>query len=229
MRALASIGSTDKNITTFCFNGQTALCQYVERDPQAGTLTRVFNPYLNIAQVKVRGVDFEAQYLAHPTWITQMSQTLAIRAFASRLIERSNIPTPGAPTVHLEGGFDNSGLFNLYPSWKGNLSLAYTFGSWTAQVSEEWISDSKINTTWVEGRDVDDNRLPNYLNTNFKLGYSGAMLGDHNWDVALYVTNLFDRDPIGFPSYNSRTGSQVVSNNYDAYGRSYALGLNFRW
>ncbi len=31
------------------------------------------------------------------------------------------------------------------------------------------------------------------------------------------------------PSYNSRTGSQFVSNNYDAYGRSYDLSINFRW
>src|SRR5262249_49592919 len=48
-----------QNITTYCYNGQTELCKYVERDPQAGTLTRVFNPFLNIAQVKVRGIDFE--------------------------------------------------------------------------------------------------------------------------------------------------------------------------
>jgi iron complex outermembrane recepter protein len=225
--AVGQLGT--QNITTFCFQGQSALCQYVERDPGANTLTRVFNPFLNIAEVKVRGIDYELQYLAHPTWMTQQSQTFAIRAFASRLIERSNIPTPGAPKVRLEGGFDNTGLFNLYPSWKGNLSMAYTVGAWTAQVSEEWISDSKINTTWIEGRDVDDNTLPNYLNTNLKIGYSGEMSGDHNWDVALYVTNLFDRDPIVIPNYNSRTGSQVISNNYDAYGRSFALGMNFRW
>ncbi len=31
------------------------------------------------------------------------------------------------------------------------------------------------------------------------------------------------------PNYNSRTGSQLVSDNYDAYGRSYELSLNFRW
>src|SRR6185312_17095153 len=93
----------------FCFNGQTALCQYVERDPQAGTLTRVFNPYLNIAQVKVRGIDFEAQYLAHPALLPNLSQTLAIRGFAARLLERSNIPTPGAPQVRVDGGFDPNG------------------------------------------------------------------------------------------------------------------------
>jgi outer membrane receptor protein involved in Fe transport len=217
-----------QNITTFCYQGQTALCQYVERDPQAGTLTRVLNPYLNIAEVRVRGMDLEAQYVAHPEWISQRPQTFSIRAFASRLFERSNIPTPGAPTVHLEGGFDNPGT-TLYPTWKGNLAVAYTVGSWTVQVVEEWISDVKINTTWVEGVDVDDNTLPNYLNTNFKLAYSGEMIGDHTWEVALFVTNLFDKDPIVIPSYSSRLGSQTVSNNYDAYGRSYALGVNFSW
>jgi outer membrane receptor protein involved in Fe transport len=220
-----------QNITTFCFTGQTSLCQYVERDPQALTLTRVFNPYLNIAQVKVRGIDFEAQYLTSPEWITTRPQTFAVRAFASRLLERTNIPTPGAPPVHLEGGFDLNAIGGpqLYPTWKGNLSVAYTLGAWTAQVSEEWISRSKLNVMWVEGVDIDDNWLSAYLNTNLKLGYNAAMSGDHNWDVALYVTNLFDKDPIIVPRYDSRLGSQFISNNYDAYGRSYALGINFSW
>jgi hypothetical protein len=31
------------------------------------------------------------------------------------------------------------------------------------------------------------------------------------------------------PSYNSRTGSQTISNNYDAYGRRYVLGVNYRY
>jgi outer membrane receptor protein involved in Fe transport len=225
--AIGQLGT--QNITQFCFDGQTTLCQYVERDPQAGTLTRVFNPYLNIAQVKVRGVDLELQHVSNPEWFTKRPQTFAVRAFASRLLERSNIPTPGAPEVRLDGGFDNSGLFLLYPTWKGNMSVAYTVGPWTAQLSEEWISRSKINTQWVEGVDVDDNWLPNYFNTDLKLGYGGEMFGDHPWDVALYVTNLFDRDPMIIPNYNSRTGSQFVSNNYDAYGRTYALGVNFKW
>ncbi len=218
-----------QNITTFCFQGQTALCQYVQRDPLTGTLTRVFNPYLNIAQVKVRGVDLEAQYLAHPSLFSHLPQTLTLRAFASRLLERSNIPTPGAPPVRLDGGFDNSGLFLLYPTWKGNMSVAYGVGSWTGQVLEEWISKSKINTTWVEGVDVDKNWLPNYFNTNFKLAYSGSVLGDHTWEISLFVTNLFNKSPMIIPNYNSRTGSQLVSDNYDAYGRSYEVGFNYRW
>jgi iron complex outermembrane recepter protein len=220
-----------QNITQYCYTGQTSLCQYVVRDPLAGTLTRVFNPYLNIAQVKVRGIDFEAQYLAHPSLFPHVPQTLTLRAFVSRLLERTNIPTPGAPQVRLEGGFDQSGANGavLYPTWKGNLSLAYGLGSWTAQVLEEWIGVVKINTAWVEGVDVDHNTLPNYFNTNFKLAYSGEAFGRHAWEASLFVTNLLNRDPMIIPNYNSRTGSQLVSNNYDAYGRSYELSLNFRW
>ena len=217
-----------QNITTYCFTGQTELCKYVERDPLAGTLTRVFNPYLNIAQVKVRGIDMEAQYLAHPEWFSHMAQTFSIRAFTSKLLERTNIPTPGAPEVHLEGGFDNTGLV-LYPKWKGNLSLAYTAGAWTAQLAEEWIGREMINTTWVQGVDVDDNWLPNYFNTNLKLAWNGEMFGTHSTEIALFVTNLLDKDPMIIPSYNSRAGSQIVSNNYDAYGRSYDLTVNLKW
>ena len=77
--------------------------------------------------------------------------------------------------MHLEGGFDLNAIAGpvLYPTWKGNLSVAYTVGSWTAQLSEEWISHSKLNVMWVEGVDVDDNWLPNYFNTNLKLGTAG--------------------------------------------------------
>jgi outer membrane receptor protein involved in Fe transport len=216
-----------QNITTFCYNGQNELCKYVERDPQAGTLTRVFNPYLNIAELKVRSIDMEAQYLAHPEWFSHMAQTLSLRAFASKLLSRTNIATPGAPEVHYEGGFDNTGV--LYPKWKGNLSLAYTVGPWSGQLSEEWIGREMINTSWVEGVDVDDNWLPNYFNTNLKLAWNGETFGTQSTEVAVFVTNLMDRDPIIIPSYNSRAGSQIVSNNYDAFGRSYELAVNFRW
>ncbi|HEY4214019.1 MAG TPA: TonB-dependent receptor [Steroidobacteraceae bacterium] len=220
-----------QNIVTYCFQGQTALCQYVQRDPASGTLTRVFNPYLNIAQVKVRGIDFEAQYVAHPNLLPNAPQTLAFRAFGSRLLERTNIPTPGAPEVHLDGGFDVSGANGpvLYPRWKANGSVAYTYGSWTAQVLEEWIDASKINVAWVQGIDVDDNWLPNYFNTDFKLAYDREIFGGHPMELALFVTNVMNRDPIIIPNYNSRTGSQSVSNNYDAYGRSYALSFNFKF
>jgi outer membrane receptor protein involved in Fe transport len=108
------------------------------------------------------------------------------------------------------------------------MSVAYTAGSWTGEVLEEWIGVSSINTTWINGVDVDNNFLPNYFNTNLKLAYDSDVK-DHPYQVALFITNLLNRDPMRIPSYNSRTGSQTVSDNYDAYGRSYTLSVNFRW
>ncbi len=141
-----------QNITTFCFQGQTTLCQYVERDPQAGTLTRVLNPYLNIAEVKVKGIDFEAQYLTRPQWLGERAQTLSVRTFARSPAEALEYSDPWSPEQRLDGGFDQNNVNGptLYPRWKANFALAYTMGPVTAQISEEWISRSRINVTWVE-------------------------------------------------------------------------------
>ncbi len=135
----------------------------------------MLNPYLNIAEVKVQGIDFETQYVARPEWITERPQTLAVRAFASRLLKRSNIPTPGAPEVRLDGGFDQNTVNGptLYPRWKGNLSLAYTVGPGPRSSRRNGSASARINVTWVEGVDVDDNWLPNYFNTNLKLAWAG--------------------------------------------------------
>ncbi|MEP7311871.1 MAG: TonB-dependent receptor [Pseudomonadota bacterium] len=216
-----------QRIVTDCFSGvDLSLCPYVERDAASGVIGRVKNPYLNIAQATVNGLDYEAQYTMHPDLFGDRPETLNIRAFASNIKERSNKSSNIAPLTELSDGFTAA---VLYPKWKGNLSVTYVLGDWNAQLSEDWISKAKIDTTWVEGRDVDDNWLPNYLNTNARIGYTRETSAGHKWDASFYITNLLDKHPMIIPSYNSRTGSQTVSNNYDAYGRRYELGFNYRF
>jgi len=77
--------------------------------------------------------------------------------------------------------------------------------------------------------DVDVNWLPNYYNTNLRIGYKSETEAGHTWDVSLYVTNLLDKHPMIIPSNNARGSSQTVSNNYDAYGRRYVLGMNYKF
>ncbi len=233
-----------QRIVDDCFrNIDPALCAYVERDSASQVIGRVKNPYLNVAQTTVKGVDYEAQYTLHPEFIADLPETLTMRAFVSNILKRSNKSSDTAAVNRFDGGF-TGGV--LYPKWKGTMSMTYTFGKWDATLSEEWISKSKIDTTWVDtaafaagdrlvngvtktAPDVDDNWLPNYFNTNARFGYRGETASGHSWDVALFVTNLLDKHPMVIPSYNSRTGSQSVSNNYDAYGRRYELGFNFRY
>ena len=232
-----------QRIVTDCFNGDTSLCKYVERDPATQVIGRVLDTYLNIANTKVRGIDYEVQYVAHPDLIKSAGETLTIRGFGSRLLERSNQSSSTGFVNNFASGF-TSGI--LYPDWKANLSLTYTIDKWSAQVSEEYISRAKINTTfidqadWDAGRttvngvvktspDVDVNWLPNYYNTNLRIGYKSETESGHDWDVSLFVTNLFDQHPVIIPSNNSRGSSQTVSNNYDAYGRRYVLGMNYKF
>ena len=224
-------------------NNVTELCQFVERDPTTRIIGRVLNAYLNVAKTTVKGVDYEAQYTIRPDFFGSQSETINIRAFASNMLERSNKSTDVAPVNQFGGGF-TSGV--LYPDWKGNLGVTYVVGQWSAQLSEEWISKSKINTTFIDvadfnaGRtvingvtktspDVDVNVLPNYFNTNGRIMYRGDTESGHSWDVSFFVTNLLDKHPMIIPSYGSRTGSQTVSNNFDAYGRRYELGFNYKF
>ena len=233
-----------QRIVTDCFAGtDTSLCQYVERDPTSSIIGRVKNPYLNVASTTVKGVDYEAQYTMHPDFLSSQAETINVRAFASNMLERSNKATNIALVNQFGGGF-TGGV--LYPDWKANLGVTYVFGQWSAQLSEEWISSSKIDTTLIDvadyqaGRtlvngavktspDVDDNRLPNYFNTNGRIMYRGDTESGHSWDVSLFVTNLLDKHPMIIPSYGSRTGAQTVSNNFDAYGRRYELGFNYKF
>jgi outer membrane receptor protein involved in Fe transport len=222
-----------QRVVSDCFAGVTELCQYVERDPSSQVIGRVRNPYLNVAQTAVRGVDYEAQYTLRPDFFADSLETLNFRVFVSNLLERSNVATTGAARVELAGGFSGGTPGGggaapvLYPDWKGTATLGYTVGAWTYQISEEWISRSKIATEWVQGRDVDDNWLPNYLNTNARIGYRHDSDSGASWDLSLFITNLLDKHPMVIPSYSSRTGSQTVSNNYDAYGRRYDVAFRY--
>jgi outer membrane receptor protein involved in Fe transport len=232
-----------QRIVNECFTGNAAFCPFIERDATTRVIGRVFDTYLNVAKTTVRGIDYEVQYTAHPDFVSSQPESFVIRGFASQLLERSNQTSSIAAVNEFSGGF-TAGV--LYPTWKANLSGTYTLGNWSLLISEEYIDRAKINTTFIDvadyqaGRvvvngvtklapDVDDNWLPHYFNMNARLGYSGETSTGHSWDVSLFVTNLFNKDPMIIPSNNARGSSQTVSNNYDAYGRRYVVGFNYKF
>jgi hypothetical protein len=43
------------------------------------------------------------------------------------------------------------------------------------------------------------------------------------------LVDQLDKHPMVIPNYNTRNGSQNVSNSFDAYGRRYELGFNIRF
>jgi outer membrane receptor protein involved in Fe transport len=207
-------------------NGVASLCAKFERDPGTGFIGRVFNTYLNVAQSKVEGVDFEARYAIEPDFFSGQSETLNLRALGGYIIERSDTALGGQP-------LDQSGWVGT-PDLTAVATLTYGLGNYSVQLQQRYIAPTENRNTgassgWVIGRDIDTLDISSGNYTNLQLGYSGDTDNGGSWRLAFNVTNLFDRNPPVVPNYGTRGGAQSVPNSYDQYGRRYQLSLNMNF
>jgi len=217
--AVSSLGA--QRIVNGCYlEGSPGLCSAIERGP-GGEILKIENGFLNVAQAKVEGVDVEVAYRITPNFFGGQEESLTLRALGGYIIERSDTPLDGTP-------LDVSGALNT-PDITANATLAYNIGPWGLQLQQRYVADTILNINWVEGRDVDDNTVASGNYTNLRLGYSGETGSGASWNIALNVTNLFDRPPPIVASYSSAGTAQNIPNGYDLYGRRYQLSLNMNF
>jgi len=203
-------------------NKVASLCKQFERDPASGFIGRVFNTFLNVAQSKVEGVDFEAAYRMEPDFIDGQSESFNLRGLAGYIIERSNTPLGGTPT-------DQAGYLNT-PDLTAVLTATYGIGSYSIQLQQRYVAASlNGQLSWVVGRDIDRMEVASGNYTNLQLGYNGELDNGMQWRANLNVTNLFNRDPAVVPSYGTRGGAQSIANEYDEFGRRYQVSLNMNF
>lgn len=208
-----------QRIVDECFAGVANLCDLVERDPQTGRVNRVRNVFQNINAAVVSGVDAELAYTLEPNFFADELETLTIRALAGYMSENSQTNLGG---VKLEqaGGPGR-------PEWTTTITGTYTLGPYSLMLRGRFYDSVLLNNMWVEGVDVDDNVTASNTTWNLGLGYAGETATGSTWRATLNVTNLFDTEPPIVPSFNSRFGTQTVSNDYDVFGRRYQLSFNY--
>jgi iron complex outermembrane recepter protein len=200
-------------------------CEYVERSwdeaRQAEIVGRVWNPFLNIDAARVRGADIEAAYRITPNLFADRNENLVIRALAGYQRENSSTPLD-APTADFAGVLGR-------PKWSATGTITYNVGPVSMRWQQRYI-DSQIQTrTWVEGVDVDNNRVPSATFTNVRLGYTHDT-DQGSWTASLNINNLFDRDPPIIPSFGQRgVGAQTSNSMFDLLGRRYTAGLRYRY
>jgi outer membrane receptor protein involved in Fe transport len=216
--AVSSLGV--QRIVDEC-NDNNVLCSQVIRDASTNQVTMVLNTYLNVAQARARGVDYEAQYRAEPDFLKDVPETLTVRALFGYLIERSDTPFGGAPV-------DAAGS-NANPQLTGTLTSTYNFGPWSAQVQGRYVDSTILNTTWVEGVDIDDNTVSSMTWWNGRIGYTGELRDGSTYGVAFSVQNMFDKNPSIVPSVNTRGGNQGVRAADEIFGRAYSLSASYRF
>ena len=191
-----------------------AMCDNLSFNDE-GDISGILNPYLNLSNATVEGIDLELSYRMEPNFFANELESLSIRGLAGYLVEKTETPLGGA-TIDSVGG-------RTFPDFTGNVTLNYSVGPWSLQWQQRFIDEVLITTTWVEGVDIDDNTAPFYTWTNARLGYNGEMANGATWNLGFSINNLFDKAPAIFPS--SR-GGQTLSAGYDEWGRRYQLSLN---
>lgn len=192
------------------------LCDQV-RLSAAGEVTKIFDVYQNVAQATVTGVDGELAYSFEPDFFSVESESFDLRALAGYVIERTDTALGGSAV-------DTVGS-RATPALTAVATATYGFGSWSVQMQGRFTDSTQINTTWVEGVDVDKNTLPSITWWNARIGYKGETSNGSNWGVALNIQNVFDKQPIIVPSVSTRGATQGLDG--DLFGRRYNLNVNY--
>ncbi len=206
--SIAQLGA--QRIVNECFAGNQSLCGQIRKDQ--GNIGRIFDVFLNVAQARVRGIDYEFAYRIEPDFFASEQETLSFRTLAGYVAERSDTPF-GIPKFDISGWLGN-------PELNGIATLNYGVGPYSVQLQQRYIGDVGLNRLWVQGVDVDDNTVASGNFTNMQLGYSGELDSGASWTVSLDITNLFDRGPPTVAGAN-----QVTPQDYDIFGRRYFVTL----
>ncbi len=203
-----------QRIVDQCFAGAQNLCDRITRftsGESAGTIQEIANTYMNVSEVRTRGLDTEVTYTRPISLFADGGETLSLRGVASYLFESSYVD-PGAPRVDIAG---QTGLATAAPRMTGIFSVNYAIGGFSAYLQEQYIASGKYDARWTSGVEIDDNRVPKRMYTNAKLSYTFGEKGETDYDVYVNVSNVFDKAP-------PRVGSLGL---FSRLGRSYTAGL----
>jgi iron complex outermembrane recepter protein len=201
-----------------CYTGQTSLCANITRDPTTGLINSVFSSAFNANTLKTSGVDIEAAYsLPLSDVYSGLPGNLNLRYLGNFINELTttvngiSIDTAGQPTSQGTGGV---------PHWRMNVTAGYNVGKWTITALERWVQGGVYNSTYVEGIDINRNKVAGRFYTNLSVQYQVLD------QITVYgkVDNLFNVFPPIVP--NALTEPYAATSPfYDVLGRTFALGF----
>ncbi|MBN1238967.1 MAG: TonB-dependent receptor plug domain-containing protein [Gammaproteobacteria bacterium] len=211
--AIANYGA--QRLVDDCFiTGDPTICALVQRSPTTNRIERIVDKFFNVGAAKNSGVDVEIQYSTETNFFSSLNETLSIRALAGRLAENS-ITSASGLTQDDVGSRDRA-------EYSGTLSANYRVGDFDMGLTGIYYGDTLINHNWIEGVDIDRNKIASQSIFNLNLSYGRPMRQGGEWRAGIAITNLFDRDP---PIIPGGTG-QVFTNSHDLFGRRFLLRMS---
>lgn len=190
-------------------------CDLVIRDPSTGAVTRLVQGAQNLSEIRTSGIDATARY----EFATDIGRFAAVLD-ASYLDEFTTVsPDPaGGPNILDERAGKGDRARSTYPHWKGQGSLRWSDGAWSALWRGRYIGGSTdvVNT-------VKDARTDSIFYNDLEASYA---FDRYNASVSIGVNNLFDEQP---PASYANAPINYDIYTYDARGRSayIRVGLQF--
>ncbi|MEQ8743002.1 TonB-dependent receptor [Parasphingorhabdus sp.] len=207
-----------------CFDGNVALCEFLNRD-SSGTLTSIVRTNFNLAARSTAGFDIEAAYELPLSKISKgLGGTLGFQVYGSHV--RKLVFDDGTVAIDRAGSL-SAGTQGI-PEWRWTGSATYKSGPFTGSVQARYISGGKYDATWGP-LDINDNSIPSVTYVNLYAAYDIVRSeGDRSLTVFASVDNVFDRDP---PIVASSFFAPLASNPalYDFQGRFVSVGARFKF
>jgi len=213
--AVGTLGA--QRIADECFiNNVQSLCAQITLN-ENNQVARLSNTFLNVAQARVRGIDYEVAYTLEPNFFANETESFSVRGLAGYVAERSDTPLGGSP-LDVSGGLGT-------PDLTAVLTANYRVGPFGMMLQGRFQNESIINTMWTEGIQVDKNTVPSYTWWSTMVSYNGETSTGSTWRVGLNVQNVFDNRPNQVPNVSTRFAIQGLTG--DLYGRRYNLNFNY--
>ncbi len=203
--AISSIGA--QNIVDYCYE-ENIFCDQITYAPN-GMIEAVDNTTINVGEARTRGMDVELSYRRMVS-LFGGNESISVRALGSRLFESSITPFD-SPTVERVGA-------GSFQEWNVNLSANYNVGPISVSWTTRWASSVKRSLSWVEGIDIDQNKIDSHALSNLRVNYD---FDRATQAISLYgaITNVFDRTP------GDIDGHLGI---YNDIGRTYTVGFRYR-
>jgi hypothetical protein len=225
-----------QGIVNECRNsgGTSPLCAYVFRDPVTNAVVAVFNPYLNINNARVRGLDYELLWNRDVDLFSSQAESLTLRFLAGRLLEDSTTTQTGTVT-------DLSGQLSE-PDFRALASVRYQIGRLGVNWQQRYMAETGLNAGSITilqfepglvpaagQATLDDATVQSKMYTDLTFFYDAEAANGRTWELSLAITNALDEDPPVIAAFDQRFSSQGnPANAYDVYGRRYLLSFTFR-
>lgn len=210
----AIIPATAQSIVDFCFQGDTAICGLITRD--AGIITQVRTPTLNVAEFRASGWDIEASYS-----FDVGGGRAGLRALATVIDQFTE--TNAGLTLNRAGEL---GPTNGVPNLRITASATYKLDDFGVFLQGRYIGAGKYNNSFTTALLSEaDNSIEGVFYADMTVTYDLDLKMAKNTQLFLTVNNLLGRDPPVVPTGPTTFPRPTNGNFYDVIGRYFTMGV----